>query len=317
MENIDFNEEDYHVLENITSKIKQLELENCKGITDKWSDSLKNLRNLDKFKLTGENKTTAEFYKNFRNLSSLYIDEYGRWDLETIFDLTGHSLQHLNLYSPSMTGDLRFVKKLIIDKLPKLERLEVLDGSHDPTYPHLKSLRVILPDGRTFRYYSNCEEIEHLSFLGELNFDDEHKFAPPVFNELKSFVWYSASRIEDVYVINMLKAVTKAIMPKIHTFRFNNSSGTLTEKHITELLKLIQSKKSLKTLRYNVKFQEPFKFVEQLIDILKRNTAQTKLAFKLEMPDNKRFVSWRPNIENFIEFGIFALISDGILESQS
>lgn len=303
IENFVVKREDHDVLKDITAKIKHLELENFQGITDECSDSLMCLPNLEKFTLTGNNDTiTDDFLKHFRNLSSLSIEAFTALDLEKVFDLTGHSLLHLRLMYPSRTADYRSLKKLIIDKLPKLERLEIMDSYRDST--RLKHSITDLPNLKSLELWCNYFEIANpilqeiskntnivnLTILSSYFVFIDEIYAPSlVFNELQNYEWcrntcnkIGIHKTEH----NMLKAMIKADMPKIRTFGLTCEWLTLDERHTTALLALLKSKESLRVLKVNAKFEEPFKFVEQVMDILKEKTAPTtRPAFKLEMPE--------------------------------
>lgn len=193
LEDIHFKKEDYDTLKNLTTNIKQLTLKRCNGITDDWSDSLKTLTNLEKFTMTDPCNTTANFYKNFKNLSSLSIGYYSYVDLETIFDTIGYSLQHLKLNNISVSSNVRHIGRLITDKLPKLDRLEISTDLRDnlTELPHLKSLELHCWHAVHFanpilHILSENEVIENLFINLKFQFEDR-KDMTLICNELLSF----------------------------------------------------------------------------------------------------------------------------------
>lgn len=66
-------------------------------------------------------------------------------------------------------------------------------------------------------------------------FKDESYEPSLVFNEFHEYYWYG-DITDDKTVHNMLKAITKAVMPKISDFTLICSRSTLNEEHTTDLL---------------------------------------------------------------------------------
>lgn len=298
IEDMQFKKNDYKSLKGIKSNIKQFEIIHCDAITDEWTDLMRYLPNLEKFTLSGSNENTGDFFKHFKNLSSLSIESYSVMNLQTIFEFTGHCLQHLTLYFPAFEiDDFRSIGQLILTKLPKLERLEVLDFLKDnlTDLPHLKSLQLychVDSLNPILRNLSKYGIIEDLSIcVCRCNFYDETNAPPLIFNQLQKFQFCSYTESGTEYLtdgkneLKLLHAMTKASMPRISTISFIFCELTFDKMHTIELLALLTSKKSLEVLIVFAEFQKPFLFVKQVIDILKTNTT-VRPAFKLLMPNH-------------------------------
>lgn len=214
--------------------------------------------------------------------------------LEVIVEHTGHCLQHLRIHFQSdWSVKLLSIVKLLIEKAPKLERLEVLTNTlvdNVTDLPHLKVLKVYnsSDDNKVanplFRKLSNCGIIVDLWISGAFEFEDDPTNPPLVFNHLRHFacsLLRHDTTAENDY--KMLKTLTKAFMPKIRSFCFK-FSYEIREEYTSELLALLKSKKSLGRMKISAKFQDPMSFVEQVINILQTNTTPNRPAFRLAMP---------------------------------
>lgn len=129
------------------------------------------------------------------------------------------------------------------------------------------------------RKLSELGIIEDITIVYCPDFNDETNAL--VFNELKSIEWQQYETFNDDETLNFLKAMTRAVMPRIDTFSF--SSTPLNKTHCTEVLALLKSKKSLKNIKFWVKeIENPFPFLNKIIEILK--TYPNRVQFKLDVP---------------------------------
>lgn len=274
MELVEFNKEDGHLLQHITSGIKRLEFKRCSGIPNDWTEGLKRFSKLEQITFTGYNKTNVDLFK-YSHLSSLTIgnESCTMYDLEKIFDKNHQSMQQLKLLSwVSQTKEIDYqdIATLIIDKLPNLKYLAIEDEvsvklSNSLTeLPHLKSLKLFC-NGHSvnslLRNLSDRGKIEDLDIEDGVFVEEDETNKPPlVFNKLKSFRWIMIRYNS----IQIFRALTKSQMPAIRNFDLD-----LIKDNITDLLSVFETKETLKTLTitcYDIDVR--FAFLQRLIEIL-------------------------------------------------
>lgn len=247
MREISFTTSDIDILNHVATGLKELKLEECHGITNDWSAALQRFPKLEHITWTGEDKG-ANFFKN-KIVPSLAIGLMNQENVKGIVDHNA-SIKQLKLIHLSGTWswrpDYQFITTLIINKLPKLEILEIEDELSDELtnvlseLPHLRSLIVFVDKSVNafLRKVSDIGNIEELQIdYGTYDIEDDN--APPlVFNKLLSFHWRMPETSE-----LFLNALTKSQMPVIASLYFS----FVVWKRDVGLSKLFESKK--KTLK--------------------------------------------------------------------
>lgn len=148
MQEINFaNGEAIQILRNIASSVTRLELRYCDALPADMLNTLKCIKNLKEFTFFGRhNNISATVFERMTNLCGLSIDIRTLAETKRIFDVTGSRLQRLKLMFPSESIGLSATGQLflLIDKMPRLERLEVAEALHYHLLglPHLKSLHL-------------------------------------------------------------------------------------------------------------------------------------------------------------------------------
>lgn len=269
--------------------LNELDLLQCDGITNNWPPALQCKSKVDKITLNGANQITANFVEYFSNLSSLTIDFAAEniWkidDVARIFNKNGHCLTHLKLVHLVHTEGYESIRSVIVNNLPKLENFSLQFDVTDNTksliaLPHLKSLEIVCDKqniNTLLRTLSNNGIIEEITMT--CGFFDDKDEPPLIFNKLRSFCWCF---IEEES--NFLTAMTKSQMPEIHTFDVY-SYTRLIRIHEDDLLKFIESKKTLKSMHFEVDMLFDFSFLRQLIAILKKPSPAKRPTFELSIP---------------------------------
>lgn len=288
-----FESDDIHLLKNVTSKLKVLKFMLCSGITNEWSTTFQSLPDLEEFTLNGPNEISPwDLFQNFKILNSLNINYENcpkAEDLEIIFELIGHSLKNLTLSHFARTRYHQSITKMIADKLPNLERLEIFDNlsiglNSLIEIPQLKTLTIICVGksvSAILKKLSDGNTIEHLSILdGSVDNKEIAQESPLIFNQLKSFQWMTYSTVSE-RLLNVLKNLTTTLLPNIESFNFSCWYLKLEELHSEQLLLLFESKKTLKSLIFRGKtIDNPFAIVNPIIEILK-NSMPTRPMLKL------------------------------------
>lgn len=271
---------DMQVLKNAIRSIKEMQIYNCTEID--WSDCSvpwrEGLSQLEQITVSFS-YYSFDLFKQCMNLSALEIEFFFEsidWPKEHfayLFDHIGHCLKQLAIKSYSnkrSTG----IATLISEKLPYLTTLKLNFLSNTVNticqLPHLKHLEILyhpefeLPScNLLMRKLSDCGIIEKLVIQNKA-FDDEDINEPPLlFNQLQSFHWSSKHPS-----LSLLKAITKAQMPKITEFIFEQmKSDENMEMHA--VLAFVQSKITLNSINLKLCFQNKFEIVRGIIEILK------------------------------------------------
>lgn len=258
--------------------LNELDLLECNGITNNWPPAMKCNSNVNKITLNGANKIADNFVEYFSNLSILNI-EFDYWTVSHLDDVTkilntnGHCLKHLKLAHLDNIDGYEPIEPVIANNLPKLESLwlqfKLTDYSKPLiALPHLKCLEIGC-DRQTInallRTLSDNGIIKQLKMYGGFLFNDFDE-PPLIFNNLQSFNWICAEGMQH----NSFKTINKSLMPKIHTFLITLCNG-ITQSHENDLLKFIESKKTLKSMCFRAKYHNfNFEFLRQIIVILKK-----------------------------------------------
>lgn len=294
IQDVAFQSTDIHLLKNVTCNLKELKFILCSGITDEWSTTFQGLPNIKKLTLDGPNEISPHVFENFKFLNSLNINyEYcpSAEDLELIFDLVGPTLQNLTLSHFSRLRYHQSIANMIIDKLPKLERLEISDNltiglNYLIEIPQLKSLTIICVGKSVspiLRKLSDRDTIEHLSILdGSIDVNEITHESPLIFNKLRSFQWMTYSTV-GARLLNILKTLSNSLLPSIESFDFSCWYLKLEDFHTLQLLALLESKQTLKSLTFRGKtIENPFAIVKPVIEILK-NSKPSRPILKLNV----------------------------------
>lgn len=284
IQDVSFQSEDIHLLKNVTSNLNELNLMLCSGITDEWAIAFQGLPNIKHFTLNGPNEISQDLFENFKLLNSLNINYENcpcAEDLEMIFELIGPSLQKLTLSHFSRTHYHQSIGKMICDKLPKLEHLEIFDNlsiglNSLIEIPQLKTLTIICIGksvSSILRKLSERGTIEHLSILdGSIDNNAIAHESPLIFNQLRSFQWMTYSPI-GARLLNVLKTLTNSMLPNIESLDVSCWYLKLEESHSLQLLALFESNKTLKSLIFRGKtIENPFAIVKPIIEILRHST---------------------------------------------
>lgn len=288
MERVNFSYKDDEILKHVTSSLKELKLLRCSGIETEysgWSEALKRFTNLTQLSLTGSNDVTVGLFKDNINISTLNIDHESLStsnDLENILNLIGQNVQQLKLagFAISPVDDEVYysIGTLIVDKLPKLEKLSIeLSISVEliqslTQIPHLKFLKVSCGDGSVnslLRELSYCGKIEELVIENGV-FDKDDNAPPLVFDKLLKLRWYEIqSHTKDDWLA-VLQVLKRAQMPAINCFNFSLA----LKEHTAGILALFESKKTLQSMTINCthsNIADQLAFVHGIIEILKLN----------------------------------------------
>lgn len=282
---VTFQSEDIHLLKNVTSNLKELNFVLCSGITNEWSTTFQGLSNLKQLMLNGPNEIWPEdLFQNFKLLNSLNINYENcpvPEDLEVIFELIGPSLQNLTLSHFSRTPYHQSIPKIILDKLPKLERFEIFDNltiglNSLIEIPQLKSMTIICTGkcvSSILRKLSERDTIEEITILdGSIDITAIDRESPLIFNKLKNFQWVTYSTVSARF-LNVLKTLTNSLLPNIESFNFSCWYLKLEELHSLQLLALFESKKTLKSLIFRGKsIDNPLAIVNPILEILKNSS---------------------------------------------
>lgn len=281
IKNVRFPKDAIQTLKSLTSRLDHLELIRCFGITNDWSEALKGNAKLNKLTLIGSNYTSEKFFTNFNSLSELTIGHQScssAKSFEVICDLNGHSLEHIKLAHFSKSDNFQTITSLIVDKLPKLKTLAVVEYFTDKLtamideLPHLNSLKIFCSDRNVnslMRKLSDHGNIEYLEFQSGI-FNCEKMAQPLIFKKLKSFRWIKKYKFESFKNCSgMLIAITESHMPEICNLYFG--LDLVLENHANELLNLFESKTTLKTLGIMCTRHEfePSTLFRKIISILK------------------------------------------------
>lgn len=289
MENVKFREGGGHLFQHVAAGIKSLELKQCSGITNDWSEELKRFSKLEQITfITGHNENNVDFFK-YNHLSNLTIscNSCSIPDLERIFNTNLQSIHQLKLLNSTQRFnaeaiDYQAIATLIIDKLPNLENLAIEDyvSVQLPNLltelPHLKSLKLRCNDksvNSLLRKLSDGGIIENLYIYYGV-FDEEDENEPPlVFNNLQSCRWW----IEKDNSVQIFRALTKSQMPAIRNLYFCLPS------HTEDLLSVFESKKNLRTLTIDCYIHVGrLAFLQKLIQILNLDGTRPYLNLNMD-----------------------------------
>lgn len=279
IKNVRFPKAAIQTLKSLTSSLDNLELIRCFGITNDWSEALKGIAKLNKLTLIGSNITTDKFFTNFNSLSELTISHQScssAKSFEVICDLNGHCLENIKLAYFSRSDNFQTITTLLVDKLPKLKTLAVVDDFTDKLtamidqLPHLKSLKIFCSNrsvNSLMRKLSDHGNIEYLEFQYG-TFNSEKNAQPLIFNKLQSFRWIDQNKCFKNFS-DVLITIKESHMPEICNLYFD-LDHVLQETHANELLNLLESKTTLKTLgiMYRRHKFEPSTFFRKIISIL-------------------------------------------------
>lgn len=286
LRNISFETKDADMLNNIGINLNKLKLLNCTGITDNWSEKFQRFKNLEHITLNGPQKHICNFFTHCTNLSSLAIDRKSGFELEDlgrIFKNNSQSIKQLKLIRFDVAYNFKAITTLIIDNLPKLEKLAIEEHflrhaikEHilSPEYafgslPLLKSLKIICYKqsvNSLLRRLSDIGTIEELHIKNG-KYDAETGSIPLVFKQLQRFCWFSyQSRIDS---LEIFKPLIKSQMPVITYFRFELG---VQIKAVGALLKLIDSKKTLISMEiWSMNKEDRSELVKGIINLNRSN----------------------------------------------
>lgn len=199
-------------------------------------------------------------------MASLTISfEYGKIqrseDIAQIFKIIGHNLNHLKLSDPSgfISYDTEFYKDCMI-ALPNLKSVDI-----DFNYS------III--NKLLRTLSDIGVIEELRISGGV-FHDENENSPLLILEIICFA-------RQKRVSSLLNLLTRSQMSSIHTFQLR-LSGNAQNIVDDDLLKFIQSKKTLKLIRFYNYGNLRIAFIHQVIDLLKKPFTPKRSFLKFE-----------------------------------
>lgn len=293
-----FTSDNIYLLSHVTPDLKELKFVRCASTTDDWSKALKRFPTLEHITLTGseDNETTAVFFENTRNLSSLaisYDNLKDAQDLETLFYQNRSSLQKLEITNYYQTTQYQSIRTLIVE-LPKLEYLsiddrlsqELIDSLDD--LPQLKSLKIWcggMSVNSLLRKLSDLGTIEDLD-IKDVVYDMEIDVRPLIFNQLKSIrltgANFSVNDNEVTDLVGIFKSLIISEMPVITCFDFELKD----DEQGRYLLELFKSKPTVKTMfiafaSMKIKMQNRCALVIRIIDILKMNEKRRPLNLKV------------------------------------
>lgn len=248
---IDFKPADIHILQYVSTSIKDLKCIRCTGITSDWACALKKLP-LERITLTGQNENNGKMFGKINTLSDLTIASASTTTqgLQTIFKRNGHSLKSLKLIDFfDESPDCASVIATIPFELPKLENLAIEDVLSTQllraltVLPNLKCLHINCCGSSVnalLKTLSNQGSIEDLELHNSVIDNEDNNASPLMFSKLKTLVGSRPTSAQ------FLKLINKSQMPVI-------TSLTLFFKTINnyehEILSVFKSKKSLKSLK--------------------------------------------------------------------
>lgn len=285
MENIDFGRDGAPLLKVISTNIKELQLEQCFRISDDWSEEFNRFLKLERISINGIQHFTGAFFANCRNLTDLSICCFTPKMLEMICDRNGPRLKHLKLQILLDFEGFKEIVKLINERLPHLESVEIEDClavnklSLMSEIPQLTSLKIICNSmlcSVNSLLHKLCSEhrIIEVLWIRTGFFAYENKSKKPLnFQYLQDFMWnsfYDSSFL--------LQALTESQMPKICNFTFYSRDFIPNERN--GLLEFLKSKKTLKTIKI-IADDITFAFVNEIIEIWKADVSRNRPFLKL------------------------------------
>lgn len=281
-------------LKSVSTQLKEFHLINCLTSTENWSEIMRGFPELEQLTLDGFHCINDGLLEHCHKLSYLAVNSVNpvTRELELMSDAKGQRIRTLKLYNfNDMDSDV--ILDLIRDKLPNLENLGITDLNMSwrelnyRLFEH-RCLKMLCLDARDhginlmLRTLSLNGAIEELSIKNGL-FDGEN-IETYTFNKLKLLQW----RDEAEYgcFINFIKTFTLANMPELQNLYFNycpfNDSSAHIEQDFNEIVKLVQSKKSLKLLSIGGA-HTTFSLVRKIIDMLKVNRSDDRSFLRLDV----------------------------------
>lgn len=276
--NVFFTRKNAFNLQHASSTLNEFEMWECWGIDHNFVAL--DGSNLEKLSLLymNVNFIRSNFFQQCTNLLSLNISLHHESDLNEILDITGHRLEYLSLEIWNEIIDYQSIGLLIANKLPKLKYLAIQDHRENNVrtnnymneisdLAHLKRLVLECSEfsvNSLLRKLSNNNIIEDLTIKSGI-FCHEGIFAAPLlFRQLRKLEFSDTKNINYI-----LKTLTEASMPEIVNFQCN----FLIENDVNDLLALISSKRTLKSVRvYGSRFDKTFAVVKRIIEVLRTAT---------------------------------------------
>lgn len=280
---------DTKCLNSVSTQLKEFHLVNSVSSNEDWSEILGKFPELEQLTIDGFHYINEGLLKNCDKLSYVAVNpSYS--DREVISEANGHRIRTFKLYNSEGTDELL---NLIRDKLPNLENLEVEDLNmswSQPNYRLLehKSLKKLSLDAgehginSILRALSCNGVIERLSIVDGLF--DSRNIETYTFNKLKMLQWRDQAKFGSFN--DFIKIFTLANMPEIENLYFSyypvNDTSAHIEQDFDAIVKLVQSKKSLKLLSIRGA-RVTFSLVRKLIDMLKANRSDDRSFLRLDV----------------------------------
>lgn len=270
--------------------LNELTITDCHDIITHWraSNGILNVKKL----ILGHtlDDVNCHFVGCFRNLTSLSLDlmlNYWQrchgspspWKLDDfveMFDNNRHSLKHLKVRSITENSTPENAARILNDRLPCLEYLELNFALTDETtcfidMPQLKSVKLGCTDAHrinsALRKLSVNGIVEELLIFGGVFEESLGNVQPPLrFLKLRTFIWKSVNYMR---FSGILQTLSRSLMPEIQFIEF---AGIKTN-DLDDLSDFIESKKTLKMVELNL-FQgnAPLSFWRKLVGILKESS---------------------------------------------
>lgn len=282
-------------IERFIPYLEELHLLGCTGITNNWS--LQDISKVYSLSLAAIDELNVNFVDHFRNLSSLTIDFAHKtaWqfsDLVRMFERTAHCLQHLKIFNVTRCNDYENIGSIITEMLSRLESLGLGFQLTDETeymirLPLLRSLYISCERRSINSLFQTLSEIGVIEELlinnGDFRYDNAN-ISQLIFNKLQSFCCRDTAGI-----LGLVRTITRSTMPIIHSFQLNG----IRSNHLDELLKLVESKKSLTSIQFSVHSHDvsklksrsiPLQFFRQLIAIMRLAPNRPLLTLRLPLP---------------------------------
>lgn len=289
----EFNEDS---LNSVSTQLKELHLKNCLTSTEDWSEILRKFPDLEQLTIDGFHKINNGMLEHCQKLSHLAVNNidplFLTTELELISEASGQRIRTLKLLS--LDGlDTDLILSLIRDKLPNLDCLAIVDlnltwREIDFRLFEHKSLKILRIDVNDYcvnpflRVLSTNGVIEVLSFQDGLFVSQN--IETYTFNKLKTLQWRDGAR--SGAFIDFIKTFTLANMPELQYLYFNyepfNAGTAYIEQDFVEIVKLVQTKKSLRVLSIGGR-HTTFSLVRKMIDMLKANRSIERSCLNLDL----------------------------------